>query len=191
MLAIIDWVISVAALAWLIAMAVFDIRTRQVPSPLWTGIPLILAAVFRLIGGSQEVLVAAAAVVVLVSERRHLKQKLMEGFVVAAGILVLGWILLRVGIFNTTGIVGIIVFWTAWELRLIGGADAMVLIACVLVWPGVEFVYAYLLAGLGWSVGVRVKEGGWLKGHSVPGLAIVATAAVLYLLYRLLVIITG
>jgi Flp pilus assembly protein protease CpaA len=190
-MAIFGWVISVVALVWLIVVAVFDIRTRQVPSPLWTGIPLIVAAAYRLAAGTQAIIVAAAAVVLLVSERRHLQQKLLEAFVVAAGILVLGFILLRFGIFNATGIVGIIVFWVAWELKLIGGADAMVLIACTLIWPGVEFVYAYLLAGLAWSVGVRIKEGGWLKGHDVPGLAVAAAAAALYLLYRVLVLAAG
>ena len=38
--------------------------------------------------------------------------------------------------------------------------------------------------GLGWSLGVRIKEGGWLKGHWSPGLAIIAAAAILYLIYQ-------
>jgi len=46
-----------------------------------------------------------------------------------------------------------------------------------------------LLAGLGWSVGVRIREGDWLKGHQVPGLAIVFTGAVLFLMYTALNVI--
>jgi hypothetical protein len=186
-----DWIVSLAALAWLTAIAVFDIRTRKVPSPLWTAIPMLLAAAVRLLSGSEQSIVAAAAVVVAVSERRHLKQRVQEILVAAAGILILGWIIFSVGIFKTTGIIGVVVFWAAWELHWIGGADAMVLITCLMVWPGMEFVYAYLLAGLGWSIGVRIREGGWWKGHAVPGLAIVFTGAILYLLYRALTIFVG
>jgi len=188
---LIEGFVSLAALVWLIAAAASDIRTRKVPSLLWTGLPMILAAAYRLLSGNQEAIVAAAAVVVAVSERRHLKLKVLEILVLAAGVILLGWILYSVGIFRTTGIVGVIVFWVSWELHLIGGADAMVLITCLMIWPGMEFVYAYLLAGLGWSVGVWVREGGWWRGHSVPGLAVVASAAILYLLYRVLLIITG
>jgi len=181
---IIDWIISLAAIYWLITIAVFDIRTRKVPNPAWTGIPMLVAAVYRLLSGRMEMIVAAAAVVVIVSERRHLKQRVLEGLVLAAGMLVLGWLLFTTGISTAAGIIGIIVFWVAWELRLIGGADAMALITCLMLWPGTEFVLAYLIAGLGWSLGVRIKEGGWLKGHSTPGLAIVAAAAILYIFYQ-------
>lgn len=181
-----DWLVSLAALAWLTAMAVFDIQKREVPGPLWTGIPLVLAIAYRLLGGGHAEMAAAAVVVVLASERRHLKQKVLETFILVAGVGVLGWIMFSVGIFQTTGIIGMLVFWAAWELRRIGGADAMVLITCLLIWPGMEFVYAYLLAGLGWSVGVRIREGNWLKGHQVPGLAVVFSGAVLFLMYTAL-----
>jgi hypothetical protein len=183
-----DWLVSLAALAWLTAVAAFDIRRREVPGLLWTGVPLALAALYRLISGSHAEMAAAAAVVLLVSERRHLKQRVLEGLVLAAGAVILVWIMFSVGIFETTGVIGMIVFWAAWELRWIGGADAMVLITCLLIWPGMEFVYAYLLAGLGWSVGVRIREGNWLKGHWVPGLAIVFAGAVLFLLYQALML---
>ena len=88
-----DWLISIAALLWLITIAVFDIRERRVPHPLWTGVPMLVAAVYRLVVGQHQVIVAAAAVVVLVSERRHLQQKLLETIILVAGILVLGWLL--------------------------------------------------------------------------------------------------
>jgi hypothetical protein len=167
----IDWAISIAALGWLIAVAVFDIRTRQIPSPFWTGVPMLLAGAYRVLSGPSALIAAAAAVVVIVSERRHLRHKGLEALALAAGILAIVLIFFIADIPIQSGIAGVIVFWVSWELHYIGGADAMTLITCVLLWPRIEFVLAYLVAGLIWSFGVRVKEGGWLKGHWVPGLA--------------------
>jgi hypothetical protein len=181
---ILAWIISLVALGWLIAVAVFDIRTRQVPSPYWTGIPLLLAIAIRVLSGTAALMAAAAVVVVVISERRHLKQKLLEALVLAAGILAIIGIFFAADIPTQSGIAGVVVFWVSWELHYIGGADAMTLITCILLWPNIEFLLAYLVAGLGWSLGVRIKEGGWLKGHWVPGLAIVATAGILYLIYQ-------
>ncbi len=182
---ILAWIISLVALAWLIAVAVFDIRTRQVPSPLWTGIPLLIAVVIRALSSYAALMALVAVVVVVISERRHLKQKLLETLVLVAGILAIAWIFFLADIPTQSGIAGIVVFWVSWELHFIGGADAMTLITCVLLWPNIEFLLAYLAAGLIWSLGVRIKEGGWLKGHWVPGLGIVATAGILYLIYQL------
>lgn len=183
-LALSDWLISIAAIIWLITIAVFDIRWRRVPSPAWTGLPMLVAAVYRLVYGQHVMIVAAAAVAVLVSERRHLQQKVLEGFILAAGILILGWLLFTTELTTGMGIIGIIVFWASWERHYIGGADAMALITCLMLWPGIEFVLCYLVAGLVWSLGVRIKEGGWLKGHPSPGLAIIAAAGILYLVYQ-------
>jgi len=186
-----DWLISIAALIWLITIAVFDIRERKVPHMAWTGIPMLVAAVYRLLSGQHGMIVAAAAVVVLVSERRHLQQKLLEGIILAAGILIVGWLLLTGEFIAGMGIIGVIVFWVSWERKYIGGADAMALITCLILWPGIEFVIAYLVAGLVWSLIIRIRQGGWLKGHESPGLAIVAAAAILYLgyqVYRFLII---
>ncbi|MGB7540334.1 MAG: hypothetical protein WBM17_17465 [Anaerolineales bacterium] len=179
-----DWLISASALGWLIIIAVFDIRERKVPHPVWTGVPMLVAAVYRLVSGQHQMIVAAAVVAVVISERRHLQQKMLEGIILAAGILVMGWLLFTTELTGAMGIIGIIVFWASWERKYIGGADAMALITCLIVWPGIEFVIAYLVAGLGWSLGVRIKEGGWLKGHPSPGLAIIAAAAIFYLAYQ-------
>lgn len=181
-----DWLISSAAILWLLTVAWFDIRERKVPSSAWTGIPILVAAVYRLASGQHPMIVAAAAVVLAVSERRHLQQKILEGFILAAGILVLGWLMFTVEITAALGIVGVIIFWIAWELRYIGGADAMALITCLILWPGVEFQMAYLAAGLVYSLVIRIKEGGWLRAHPSPGLVIVALGAIFFLTWRLL-----
>jgi hypothetical protein len=180
-----DWLISAAAILWLITIAVFDVRERRVPSPAWTGIPMLAAAVYRLVYGQHVFVVAAAAVAVLVSERRHLQQTLLEGFILAAGIIALGWLLFTTEITTGMAVIGVIVFWISWERHFIGGADAMALITCLILWPGIEFVMCYLVAGLAWSLIIRIREGGWLKGHWAPGIALIASAAILYLLYQI------
>jgi hypothetical protein len=186
---LIQWIISLAALAWLLAEAYFDIRTRKVPSPLWTGIPMLAALAIRLLSGTAVLMAAAAVVVVVVSERRHLQHKLLEGLALAAGIIALALIFFLADDATQSGLAGIVVFWVSWELRYIGGADAMTLITCLLLWPQIEFVLAYLAAGLIWSAGVRIKQGGWLKFHPVPGLAVVATAGIFYLIYQVYLLV--
>ena len=101
-----------------------------------------------------------------------------------AGVLVLGWLLLTGEFTAGMGIIGIIVFWVSWERHYIGGADAMALITCLILWPGIEFVVAYLVAGLIWSLGGpdqgrRLAEGARIAGPGdhrrggdfVPGLS--------------------
>jgi Flp pilus assembly protein protease CpaA len=179
-----DWIISLAALAWLIAVAVFDIRTRKVPNPLWTGIPLLAAVAIRVLNGTAQWMAAVAVIAVVISERRHLQQKMLEALVLAAGVVAIVWIFFIADVPTQSGIAGVVVFWLSWELHYIGGADAMTLITCVLIWPNIEFLLAYLAAGLIWSLGARIKQGNWLKFHPVPGLAVVATAGFLYLIYQ-------
>jgi hypothetical protein len=184
----IHWVISIVALGWLIAAAVLDIRARQVLSPYWTWIPMVLAGAYRVLSGPSALIAAAAAVTVIVSERRHLRHKGLEALALAAGIVAIVLIFFVADIPTQSGIAGVVVFWIAWELHYIGGADAMTLITCILFWPQIEFVLAYLVAGLIWSLGVRIKEGGWLKSHWIPMPAVIAFSAVIYLTFQLLIL---
>lgn len=177
-----DWLVSIVALIWLIAIAMFDIRDRRIPHLLWTAIPLALAAVYRLASGRLQMVVLAAVFAVIVSERRQLKNRIVEWIVLITALIFFLWILTTAESLVALGLIGICVFWLSWEMRWIGGADAMALITCILLWPGMAFVIAYLVAGLIWSIGARVKEGGWRRGHWVPGLGIVATAAALTIL---------
>jgi phosphatidylserine synthase len=188
---IVYWIVSLIALCWLIAIAVFDIRQRKVPNPYWTGIPILAAIVFRVLSGAEGWMAAAAVVTVIISERRHLEHKGLEALALAAGGVMIALIFFSVNTLTQAGIAGILVFWISWELHYIGGADAMTLITCVLLWPSTDFLLAYLAAGLIWSLGVRIKEGGWRKSHSVPGLAIVALAGIFFLLYQGYLLIRG
>jgi Flp pilus assembly protein protease CpaA len=176
-----EWLASLVALIWLVIVSIFDIRERKVPHLLWTAIPFLLAAVYHLFSGHVQMIVLAAALMVAASERRQLKNRAVEWILMIVVVFVIIWLLVTQETSVVIGIVGIFIFWLSWEIHCIGGADAMALITCVLLWPGAAFLVAYLIAGLTWSLGVRLKEGGWRRGHWVPGLAIVATAAVIYL----------
>jgi hypothetical protein len=172
-------------MSWLIAVAILDIRTRQLPSPYWTGIPLLLAVVIRMLSGTAGWMAAVTLVTVVISERRHLKNKLLEVLVLAAGILAIVLIFFTADIPTQSGIAGLVVFWISWELHFIDGSDAMTLITCVLLWPNIEFLLAYLMAGLIWSIGVRIKEGNWLKSHRIHMPRVIAFSAGIYLVYQL------
>jgi Flp pilus assembly protein protease CpaA len=57
-----NWIVSLATLGWLIAVAIFDIRTRHVPNPYWTGVPILLAGAYRILSGQFPLVAGAAAV---------------------------------------------------------------------------------------------------------------------------------
>jgi hypothetical protein len=179
------WLISLVALVWLIVVAFIIIRRHQVLSPSWTWIPLLIAVAIRLLIGTAAWMVAVVAIVLLISERRHLQHKLLEALALVSGLLVILLIFFITDIPTQSGIGGVLVFWISWELHFIGGEDAMILITCILLWPNIEFLLAYLTAGLICSIGIRFKEGGWLKGHIVPIPLVIAFSGVIYLGYQL------
>jgi len=183
-----DWLISIVALIWLIVMAFFVIRKHQSLGPRWTWLPLLLAMAIRIFSSQAALMAAAVAVVLVVSERRHLKQKALEAMVLIAGILAIGFIFFNADIPTESGIGGVLVFWIAWELHYISGAESMTLITCVVLWPNVEFLLSYLAAGLIWAIGVRIKDGGWLKSHAMPMSAIIAFSGVIYLAYQVILL---
>jgi hypothetical protein len=146
---------------------------------------MILAMAIRVFSGQAALMAAAVVVVLVVSERRHLKHKGLEALTLVAGILALGFIFFTADIPTQSGIGGVLVFWISWELHFISGSDVMTLITCVLLWPNIEFLLSYLVAGLIWSIGVRIKDGDWLKSHLIPMPVVIAFSAVINLGYQL------
>jgi hypothetical protein len=71
----------------------------------------------------------------------------------------------------------------SWEFHAIEARDGIILITCQVLWPGIEFVDAYLIVLLGWALIVRIREGGWLKRHAMPGIPLIAIAVVMLLMY--------
>jgi Flp pilus assembly protein protease CpaA len=110
--------------AWLTACAVWDVRTRAVPA--WLTIPaLVGAAAYRwLEGGWGAVVLVATLPLVSVLPRpvRLLVAACLVGF------------LLWTAESREAGLVlALSIVWLAWELSLVGGADAKIMVAVVLV----------------------------------------------------------
>jgi hypothetical protein len=177
------WIISLCALGWLAVMWLYERGQNAVLHPLWIILPFLVAAAYRLLGGPSLFIAAAAAIVLLAAERKHLQNRLLEMLIVITAIIGVSWILFTMQIPTAYGVVGIIVFWLSWELHAIEGKDAIVLITCQILWPGLEYITVCLAVVLGWALIARIREGGWLKRHAMPGTLLILISAGLFILY--------
>lgn len=175
------YIVSIIAFAWLILLAVCEIRKVKVPGLYGTAIPLVVALIFCATLGVGLWLAVSSIVLLAVSERRHLQHRALEGLALAAGIVAIGMLLFLSDLATQSGIAAIVIFWIAWERKYLQAQAAITLIICVLIWPGTGFLLAYLIVGLAWSLGIWIKEGGWLKTHEVPSQAVIALGALAYL----------
>jgi hypothetical protein len=177
------YVVSIITFAWLILLAVCEIRKVKVPGLYGTAIPLIVAMIFCATMGAGIWLAVSTIVLLAVSERQHLQHRALEALALAAGIVAIGMILFLSDLPTQSGIAAIVIFWFAWERNYLKVQAAITLIICVLIWPGTGFLLAYLIGGLVWSLGIRIKEGGWLKTHTAPSQAVIALGALAYIFW--------
>ena len=68
-----DWILFGLVVTWLGIVSWFDIRKSEIPHGAWVVIPLIGAAVYRILQGDW-ILVLLAGVVAAVSERNRISQ---------------------------------------------------------------------------------------------------------------------
>ena len=68
-----DWILFGLVVTWLGIVSWFDIRKNEIPHSAWVVIPLIGAAVYRILQGDW-ILVLLACVVAAVSERNRISQ---------------------------------------------------------------------------------------------------------------------
>ena len=122
--ALAQWAGMVCFGGWLTACAVWDMRTRAVPA--WFTIPaLVGAAAYRWVEGGWGAVVLVATLA-LVSGLPRPVRLLVVGFLVA--------LLLWMAEPGQAGLLlALSTVWLAWELSLIGGADAKIMVAVVLV----------------------------------------------------------
>lgn len=129
-----------ALLLWLGICVVFDLRTRQVPTPL-TIIPLFLAAGWRLsLDGWQLVLLTA--VLVLLSHLPRAKWRIPLGCCAA-----IGGISIAGSPDKVYALLVIFAVWALWEIGATGGADAKIIIALVLFFADGLLLVPIALAG--------------------------------------------
>jgi hypothetical protein len=179
-----DWIISLCALTWLAIMYFYERSQPTKLGAVWIFLPFLVSAAFRVVNGQYYMVAAAAVMVLLVAERSHLQSKLLERIIFAAAILLMGWMLFTAPLVAGYGIVGILVFWIAWELHTIEGEIAIMLITLQILWPGFEFISVYLVVLLVWAIIVRIREGGWLKSHATPGKPQITVAAAAFMAYQ-------
>jgi hypothetical protein len=170
------------ALIWLAALSWFDIRTRQIPHPVWVAIPFLAGSIYRIVNGGWE-LSLLSFVVVLASERRmlagvrHLKNlRAFYLWIPAMGVAVY-----LAGSTNPISAMAVLGFWIAWELHGWGGADAMVALTLTLYWPDLAFILVFFsvnfLTALIASLVSLIKDRKFAF-HQVPGLPLLLLSAV-------------
>jgi hypothetical protein len=194
-LGVAGWIFSVAAILWMAGATYWDVRIRQVPSSAWLIAPFFLAVLYRegtvlTAGGPGLLIVLAALVVVLASERRRFA-KPFQVFVIVVASAALAALLFSAEGLERAGVLAVILWFLSWETHYLGGADAIMLIVCTLLWPGFLWLIVYLATALVWSLVVRILKGGWLKGHVIPAAAMVLAASVLYLAAQTVCVAAG
>lgn len=178
-----DWIIFGLVVTWLGIVSWFDIRKSEIPHSAWVVIPLIGAAVYRILQGNWT-LVLLAGVVATVSERNRISQAFgleeLSRIITWLPLLFLGVILsIQSSPLSALAIIG---FWVAWELKWWGGADAVSAIAVCLIWPSEIFTFAFLaihlivVLGLGLMSAIREKK---IRLHRLPGLPILFGSVIL------------
>ena len=178
-----DWIIFGLVVTWLGIVSWFDIRKSEIPHSAWVVIPLISAAVYRILQGDWT-LVLLAAVVTAVSERDRISQAF--GWEELSRIIT--WLpLLFLGAFlsiqsSPLSALAIIGFWAAWELNWWGGADAVSAITICLIWPGIFLIMSFLVIHLivviasGLISMVREQK---ITLHRLPGLPILLASVLI------------
>lgn len=135
-------ILGVFLLAWLGTCVIFDLRSRQVPT-LLTVIPLILAAAWRLFQGDWQLVLLTIALILL-SDLPWSKWRIPLGcFVVIIGLSIAGSPKM------VYALLVIFAVWAMWEIVAMGGADAKIIIALVLLFAnGLLFIPIVLIGGV-------------------------------------------
>ena len=135
-------ILGTLLLGWLGFCVIFDLRSRQVPTPL-TIIPLVLTAAWRLFQGGWQ-LVLLTVVLTLLSDLPQAKWRIPVGCSVA---------IIGISITGSPDMVYamLVIFaaWALWEIGATGGADAKIIIALVLLFAnGLLFIPIVLVGGV-------------------------------------------
>jgi len=177
-----NWIIFGLVVAWLGIVSWFDIRRNEIPHSAWVGIPLIGAAIYRILQGDWT-LVLLAGIVAAVSERNRISQAFgweeLSRIITWLPLLFLGTFLSIQ--FSPLSALAIIGFWAAWELKWWGGADAVAAITITQIYPEIAFILAFLIvhviATIMLSIRSLIKEK-TVRLHRIPGLPLILIAVI-------------
>ena len=197
-------------LAWLLPLAHYDLRKREVPHIAFVAVPLALAALAGAWRGGWT-LALMAIMFVAMTERARLQPALHRpalagGLAVCVGLVVLSPFELAPGVISLIG------FWLAYELGWWAGADTLAAMALALLWPDdirliVSLAAAHVAVALiirrrmplrqsfGYAQDVvqgrllllpRKLSADELTAVGVPGLPAIALTAVLFAIWKAL-----
>lgn len=181
--------LEVAALIWLLPLAVYDLRRREVPHIACVAVPCLGAAIYA--GVNEAPQLAGVAILVIAASERRIVQHHLIRTIALAGAILLAFVLALASGHVAPGAIAILGFWLAYELDWWAGADALAAITLALLWPDIMLLVALGIAHLAVAVGVRVG-GSWngikpksVVARSVPGLPVIGLAALLHVVLGL------
>jgi len=177
-----DWIIFGLVVTWLGIVSWFDIRRNEIPHSAWVVIPLIGAAVYRILQGDWT-LVLLAGVVAAVSERNRISQAFgweeLNRIITGLPLLFLGAFLsIQSSPLSALAIIG---FWAAWELKWWGGADAVAAITIILIYPEITIILAFLIVHVIATIMLTIKslvKEQTVRFHRIPGLPLILLAVI-------------
>jgi Flp pilus assembly protein protease CpaA len=132
-------------IGWLVACAVFDLRSRKVPN-LLTLLPLAGAMVLASLRGNWPAAMLVVVFVVLSDLSNRLASVLSVLALVALGLVSCEVLGLPLDALLTQVI--LFVTWQLWLRKLTGGADAKILMTLTLLYGSGVFVAATMVGGL-------------------------------------------
>jgi len=146
-------VIRLAVSAWLVYLAVADLRRGEVSN--WATVPpLLVATIWRAASGDWTLGVALVVVVVAAECPPTL-----------AGGLLLAGMFLCMGPAIRQGVEAALVVWfgvaALWLVGVLGGADAKAVMTLAALFPGERLGWLLLIAWLGQSLFYVIREHGW------------------------------
>jgi hypothetical protein len=184
-----EWIIYLPVLIWLGILSWYDIKTREIPHSAWVIIPLILTGIYRVCMGGWQ-LVLLSMLVVAASERRWIALKFRWSGIArlswwVPGLAVVFWMISTTSPVGALAITG---FWIAWELKWWGGADSVVGIILMLVWPNLPYLYSMILSHF---IGCCINRGIFtckVNGrclHTLAGIPLMLLSVVIFALLNM------
>ncbi len=137
---------------WLAVCVRHDLKSREVPVG-WTVIPLAITGLMAVLSGRWG---PACLVLILVFLSDLSARRMIWGLLATVGVLLAQ---------PTAGALSISIFlvWALWERSLLGGADAKILMALILLWGDSSLLLPVALAG-----GIQGLLAVWKKQRDIP-----------------------
>jgi hypothetical protein len=151
-----EWFFFISFPIWLLAMFIWEYRYSRTPELFWFLIPLLTMLIYRSLTGCWQLsLITFAAI--LLSERRHLQSRILSVLLLVGAAFLLFLLLPWAAPAVEEAIVGICLFWIAWERKIISSQIALTLFVCVLFWMGIGFIIVYIVLGFIFLLAIRLS----------------------------------